>query len=64
MGGTPNLLVLNSQAIKIGQNYINISTAITGSPGSMLAATIDSNLIQCMRIYDICSKCDVFVKYK
>ena len=36
----------------------------TGSPGSMLAVRIDSNLRQCMRIYEICSKCDIFEKYK
>ena len=36
----------------------------TGSPGSMLAVRIDSNLRQCERIYEICSKCDIFEKYK
>ena len=30
----------------------------------MLAVGIDSNLRQCMRIYEICSKCDIFEKYK
>ena len=35
-------------------------THTTGSPGSMLAVRIDSNLRQCMRTYDICSKCDIF----
>ena len=37
---------------------------ITGSPGSMLAVRIDSNLRQRIRIYEICSKCDIFEKYK
>ena len=31
---------------------------------SMLAVRIDSNLRQCMRIYEISSKCDIFEKYK
>ena len=30
----------------------------------MLAVRIDSNLRQCMRIYEICSKRDIFEKYK
>ena len=37
---------------------------VTGSPGSMFAVRIDSNLRQCMRIYEICSKGDHFEKYK
>ena len=36
--------------------------ASTGSPSSMLAIGIDLNLRQCMRIYQICSKCDIFEK--
>ena len=33
-------------------------------PGSVLAVRIDSSLRQCMKIYEICSKFDLFEKYK
>ena len=36
----------------------------TDSPGSMLAVRIDLNLRQSMKIYEICSKCDIFDKYE
>ena len=39
-------------------------TISTGSPGSMLVVRIDSNSRQCMRMYEICFKCDSFEKCK
>ena len=36
----------------------------TGRPGSMLAVRSDSNLRQGMRIYEMCSKCNIFAKCK
>ena len=59
------IVVIDPAALSRVQITRETSTNIpTGSPGSMLLTGIDSNLRQCIRIYEICSKCDIFEEYK